>query len=131
MTKYEMLEKQLNTIQTELKKAKKDGSGNIQYAESNFFTSECDNFLYHIKSGHEPWMSFVRIAKSLYGVKSVQSLQIQHACVCKDYINELISIHNKYEKKINAFVKYPNSEGFKKMPYEEIVKRDKEKASND
>lgn len=120
MTKYEILERKLNSIQAEIRQAKKDGTGEKQYADPSYFSDNCNDLLYH-REGHEPWNSFVRLAKSLYGVNNVSSLRLEHAEVCKNYINDLISIHNKYEKLIGAYV--INQYGYcKKLPYSAIAK---------
>lgn len=116
MTKYEMLERRINSIKAEIEQAKRDGTGDKQYAECNYLSKRCNELDHHKKEGHEPWDSFVRLAKGLFGVKNVSSLRIEHAEICKNYINELIAIHNKYEHAIGAY-QTMQSGYIKKLPY--------------
>lgn len=120
MTKYEMLEAKLNSIQAQISKAKNDGTGEKQYAENSYFSKRCIPLENHMKySNKEPWNTFVKLAKSLFGVKQISSLQYRHADICVDYINELIAIHNKYEKLIGRY--HTNESGYINVkPYSEL-----------
>lgn len=121
MTKYEMLESRLNSIQAEMRRLAKNGGGDIHYAESGYFNNKCNFLKNHSCDGKvngkikrknygTQWDAFVRIAKSLWGKHDVRQLTYEQADVCVEFLNECVDILNKYEEIVEKIEKQHKEE---------------------
>lgn len=109
MTKEEMLEGKIKSLQIQLNNVRANGTQNIQYAEKSYFSKRCKLLKYHtcgvktnIRNTGVVWDGIVRIAKSFFEKRYIYQLTYEQANLCVDFLNRVIDIINEYEEKARS-----------------------------